>query len=197
MNLSLDQIVSDFATSMFAVDRRGPVFVTRTGRAYQPGIGPHSEEKAVEPVLLEMRSTFPDRYANCGQGLIYPGSRQKCDLWIGDPLDWVVAVNATQIRRGDFYHQKHKTKRHPQRIPESAASGNSGRLRPTYLRTLSAVVPPAESKYARHFDAEENRKLRFGRRYCRATHLKPQSYSTPPNLTASLGYAGASPQHGR
>lgn len=60
MNLSLDQIVSDFAAAMFAVDRRGPVFVTRTGRAYRLGIGLHSEEKPVELVLLEMRSVSPE-----------------------------------------------------------------------------------------------------------------------------------------
>jgi len=60
MSLSLDQIVSDLAAAMFEVDRRRPVFVTRTGRAYRPGIGPHSEEKAIELVLLEMRSVSPE-----------------------------------------------------------------------------------------------------------------------------------------
>ena len=60
MSLSLDQIVSDLAAAMFEVDRRRPVFVTRTGRAYRPSIGPHSEEKAIELVLLEMRSVSPE-----------------------------------------------------------------------------------------------------------------------------------------
>lgn len=101
MNLNLDQIVSDFAAAMFAVDRRRPVFVTRTGRAYQPGIGPHSEEKTVELVLQEMRSAFPDRYAKCGQGLAYPSSRQKCDLWIGDPLQWVIEVRMARFFGGN------------------------------------------------------------------------------------------------
>jgi hypothetical protein len=33
MSLSLDQIVSDSSAAMFNIGRKGPVFVTRTGRA--------------------------------------------------------------------------------------------------------------------------------------------------------------------
>jgi hypothetical protein len=47
MSLSLDQIVSDFAAAMFEADSKRPVFVTHSGHAYRPGIGPHNEEKAV------------------------------------------------------------------------------------------------------------------------------------------------------
>ena len=35
----------------------------------------------------------------CGQFIAYPaGARQKCDLWLGDPLEWVIEVKMGRFR---------------------------------------------------------------------------------------------------
>ena len=92
MPVSLDRLVRDFAAGLSAADAKRPVFVSRTGRQYQPGLGPHGEDRAVALVLAEMRTAHPETYERCGHSLPYPGSRQKCDLWFGEPLEWAVEV---------------------------------------------------------------------------------------------------------
>jgi hypothetical protein len=48
---SLQSIVHDFAEAMVAIDHDAPVWTSdRTGKVYQPGIGPHPETKTVELV---------------------------------------------------------------------------------------------------------------------------------------------------
>jgi hypothetical protein len=44
-----------------------------------------------------MCSASPDRYPKIGQGLLYPESRQKCDVWIRDPLQWVIEVKMARF----------------------------------------------------------------------------------------------------
>lgn len=48
-------------------------------------------------VLAEMRLANPMAYEHAGQGLPYPGARQKCDLWFGDPLEWAVEVKMARF----------------------------------------------------------------------------------------------------
>lgn len=95
--LDLGLIVRDFAAGFSEADARRPVFVSRTGRAYQPGLGPHGEDRAMALVLAEMQGAHPDRYQPAGQGLSYPGSRQKCDLWIGNPAEWAIEVKMARF----------------------------------------------------------------------------------------------------
>jgi hypothetical protein len=95
--LSLAEIVADFARALAAADERRPVYVSRSGRAYQPGIGPHAEDMAVELVLTEMRARAPGRYEHSGRGLLYPRSKQKADLWIGRPLEWIVEAKMARF----------------------------------------------------------------------------------------------------
>jgi hypothetical protein len=97
MSLSLMQLVDDFAAGLFAADAKHPVFTSRTGREYRPGIGPHGEDRAVALILREMRAANPVRYRASGQHLPYPGSKQKCDLWLGDPLEWAVEVKMARF----------------------------------------------------------------------------------------------------
>ena len=47
---------------MLAVDSRKSHYVSRTGRAYQPGIGPFAEDAAVDLITREMRMAKPGIY---------------------------------------------------------------------------------------------------------------------------------------
>jgi hypothetical protein len=94
--MELDELVRVFAMAIKAVDARCPAYITRTGRKYREGIGPYPENKAMELVVAELRTA-----ANlaCGQFIAYPTSvRQKCDMWLGDPLEWVVEVKMGRFR---------------------------------------------------------------------------------------------------
>lgn len=95
--LALEALVEDFARGMMAADGRKPMHVSRTGREYKPGIGPHAESKAISLTLDEMRKARPDRYAEMGQDLAYPQSKQKCDVWFGAPLEWAVEVKMARL----------------------------------------------------------------------------------------------------
>jgi hypothetical protein len=50
LGVELSEIVAQFAAAMTAADSRKPVAVSpRSGRTYQPGIGPHPEDRGVDP----------------------------------------------------------------------------------------------------------------------------------------------------
>src|SRR5262249_5190596 len=75
-----------------------PVWVSRTGRTYQPGLGPHAENAAVRLVLEQLRGN--SRYISLpmGQSLPYPGaSRQSCDVWVAEPPDWAIEVKMARF----------------------------------------------------------------------------------------------------
>jgi hypothetical protein len=91
--LSINQLVTDFASALHAVDARRPVH-----KDYLPGIGAHNEDAAVALILAEMRTRNPTRYATCGQGLRYPGTKQSCDLWVGEPV-----CNVTEVKMARFW----------------------------------------------------------------------------------------------
>jgi hypothetical protein len=96
LGMELDELVRVFAVSMEAVDAVCPAYVTRKGREYQAGIGPYPENKAMELVAGELRNSAG---LACGQFIPYPAAgRQKCDLWLGDPLEWVVEVKMGRFR---------------------------------------------------------------------------------------------------
>jgi hypothetical protein len=97
IELSLQNIVSDFAHGLSAADAKRLAFTSRTGRVYRPGIGPHGEDRAVELATDAMRDAYPSRYLAIGQGLAYPGSKQRCDVWIGDPLAWAIEVKMARF----------------------------------------------------------------------------------------------------
>lgn len=42
--MDLSAFVHDFANALKVVDGRRPQFTSRSGRVYQPGIGPHLED---------------------------------------------------------------------------------------------------------------------------------------------------------
>jgi hypothetical protein len=90
--MDLAQIVTDFSLGLKAADAMRPQAVSfRSGKAYQPGIGPHGENSAVQLVLTQMRRLRHGSYETA-HPVPYPGSRQQCDVGIGDPLEWVIEV---------------------------------------------------------------------------------------------------------
>jgi hypothetical protein len=58
--LSLERITEALAASFRMADARSPQHISRTGRVYQPGVGPHSENAAVALVLAELGTELPD-----------------------------------------------------------------------------------------------------------------------------------------
>lgn len=98
--LALCDLVADFATGMKQVDARAPVARNaRSGIAYQPGIGPHTEAQTVKLVMAEIASEHPDRYSSFRLGVPYgDGTRQACDLCIEDQGAPAWAVEVKMLR---------------------------------------------------------------------------------------------------
>src|SRR5205809_7013117 len=88
---NLSELATAFAATLNAADARRPSAVSpRSGRVYQPGIGPHPEDRAVDLIVAELRTERPDwriRLRQC-----YPSSRQTCDLLWGEPWQWAIEV---------------------------------------------------------------------------------------------------------
>jgi hypothetical protein len=139
--MELAQIVADFALGLKDADSIRPQAVSfRSGKAYQPGIGPHGENAAVQLVLTQMRRLRPGTYESA-RPVPYPGGRQKCDLGIGEPLEWAIEVKMAR------------------------AFGDNGKLDDTYLKDL---LSPYESDHSALSDAQ---KLRVSEFTCRKAIL--------------------------
>ena len=102
MAVDLPRFVADFAACIKRIDARRPqASNARTGAAYQPGIGPHSETLVVGLMVNELRALAADEYgATLHTNVSYAGgSRQKCDLCIGikDPWDWALEIKMLRL----------------------------------------------------------------------------------------------------
>lgn len=99
--ITLRRLVADFAHRLQEVDSRGPVARnTRTGREFQPGVGPHTESATVELVVREMQNRDASEYGEARMGMPYPASpRQRCDLCLGtgDALTWAIEVKMLRL----------------------------------------------------------------------------------------------------
>jgi hypothetical protein len=97
----LRDLVEDFAMGLVEADAQRPQHISRSGRVYKEGIGPHNEDKTVELVLAELERAKPERYEEHAVGVQYPGgsSRQKCDLCIGNSAspDWAVEIKMLRL----------------------------------------------------------------------------------------------------
>jgi hypothetical protein len=95
---TIDQLAGDFAKAIESIDERGPVWSSvRTGKKYQPGLGPHPETAVVDLVAHELAREAPDVYGNFGLGVPYPSSpRLKCDWVLGEPP--VLAIEVKMLR---------------------------------------------------------------------------------------------------
>src|SRR5262249_34340461 len=94
--LSLAEIVAELALALTRADGRMPAARSPRGdRVYRPGIGPHSENAAILLALAEL----PSQAGRWTQFVPYPGlPLQKCDLGIGDPLEWIVEIKMARLR---------------------------------------------------------------------------------------------------
>jgi hypothetical protein len=89
--MELAEIVRQFAAAMTLADSRRPAAVSpRSGRVYQPGIGPHPEDRAVDLVVIEVADLQPDWRVRTR--ICYPGSKQTCDLLLGEPPEWAIEI---------------------------------------------------------------------------------------------------------
>jgi hypothetical protein len=97
--LELAQFVPDFAPALKTVDGScGPAVSIRSGREYGVGIGPYSEVKAVDLIVSELMRISSERYRTLRAGVAYPLSRQKSDLAIGDPLEWMCEMKMVRFQ---------------------------------------------------------------------------------------------------
>jgi hypothetical protein len=91
MPASLADCVEQFVVALSAADARRPSAVSsRSGRVYQPGIGPHHEDRAVDLIVIELASMRPDWPVLLRQ--CYPGLKQTCDLLWGNPTEWAIEI---------------------------------------------------------------------------------------------------------
>ena len=119
--MELEQVVADFAAGLKAADTRRPIATNpQRTRQYQPGIGPFGEDKAVALALAEMREINPGSYDEV-KPVPYPADRRRCDLGIGEPLEWAIEVKMAR------------------------AFGDNGKPDPSYLKDLLSPYPADRS----------------------------------------------------
>ena len=96
----LTDLVTDFALGIQAVDSLAPIASSsRTGASYQPGIGPHTEAQTIKLVITYLADADPQRYDSYRLGVPYAdGTRQACDVCLGDPGSWDWAVEVKMLR---------------------------------------------------------------------------------------------------
>jgi hypothetical protein len=97
--VELGRLVDDFALAIARVDATRPVAVNqRSGVAFQPGIGPHTEANTIKLVMDDLTADLPDTYREVRLGVPYrDGFRQACDLCIGSPTEWAVEVKMLRL----------------------------------------------------------------------------------------------------
>jgi hypothetical protein len=97
---TLEHVVEDFARGIEAADARNPrAASTRTGKPFQPGIGPHTEASTVLLVMSELVALDPNRYSHYAVSVPYPSlPRQRCDLCLGSAPDWDWAIEVKMLR---------------------------------------------------------------------------------------------------
>ena len=81
----LQCLAYEFAEGIRLADSRRPIAVnSRSKNPFQPGIGPHTETKAVDLAMKEMAAKLPGRYRPYSLGVPYPNLQlQRCDLCLG------------------------------------------------------------------------------------------------------------------
>ena len=100
MGIDLQRIVEDIAACITRIDARRPQAANaRTGKPYQPGIGPHPEVQAVALIAAELPLLDPAYRDRIQVGVAHQdGSRQKCDLCIGTAPEWEWAIEVKMLR---------------------------------------------------------------------------------------------------
>lgn len=100
MSVTLNELVDAFAAGLTAADGRRAQAKShrREGHSYRPGIGPFSEADATQLTLSEMRQRQRGLWDGAGSRR-YPGSRQTCDLGVGEGPEWAIEVKLARVGR--------------------------------------------------------------------------------------------------
>jgi hypothetical protein len=95
--MELQWIVDGLARGIVAADSRSPIAVgQRSGRVFQPGIGPHSESETITIALQEPFAGFQD--AHIEREVPYPAvPRSRCDLIIDDDEGWAIEIKLLRL----------------------------------------------------------------------------------------------------
>jgi hypothetical protein len=91
--LTLNDIVANFTAGLIKADSNKPIWISRTGRSYQPGIGPHPEDRAVDLIL----ESQPGLAMLCRTRILYPDSKNRCDLVLVDSFEWWIEVKMARF----------------------------------------------------------------------------------------------------
>ncbi len=98
MSADLRSFLEDFAAAMQVADaRRLQASSKRSSRVYQAGIGPHGEDEAVDLIVAELKHSHPERYRSLRTRVPYAGTRQKCDLTLGEGPEWAIEVKMARL----------------------------------------------------------------------------------------------------
>lgn len=94
-DMHLETFVHAFAQGIETADARSPVALNaRTGVAYQPGIGPHSESQTISLVL----DTFDPAQFTYRREVAYPASpRARCDVVLDAPEPWAIEIKMLRL----------------------------------------------------------------------------------------------------
>lgn len=95
--MELQNLVDGLARGIQAADARSPIAVgQRSGRVFQPGIGPHSESDTITLALSEPSAGFEG--VSLEREVPYPDiARSRCDLVIGGSPSWAVEVKLLRL----------------------------------------------------------------------------------------------------
>jgi hypothetical protein len=96
--MELSEFVALLARGIKLADDKQPVALnSRSGCAFQPGIGPHSEAATIDLALAAIETDADDAIA-CAREVPYPSSpRTRCDICIGSPYEWAIEVKMLRL----------------------------------------------------------------------------------------------------
>jgi hypothetical protein len=95
--MELQELVDGLAKGIVAADSRLPVAIgQRSGRVFQPGIGPHSESDTITLALAEPGAGFDG--LRLEREVPYPAiARSRCDLQILGTPSWAVEIKLLRL----------------------------------------------------------------------------------------------------
>lgn len=95
--MELQQLIDGLARGITSADARSPVVVgQRSGRVFQPGIGPHNESETISLALAESSAGFDGVCLE--REVPYPAiARSRCDLVIDEDPGWAVEIKLLRL----------------------------------------------------------------------------------------------------
>ena len=95
--MELQRLIVGLASGIVAADSRSPIAVgQRSGRVFQPGIGPHSESETITLALEESCAGLEE--VRLDREVPYPAvPRSRCDLIIDGTTGWAVEIKLLRL----------------------------------------------------------------------------------------------------